>query len=123
MSELKTVEPSGAPPADKPAADEHPVDFNTYLRRCLYVFATALCMIFLMVFASFAPIGGWPVKVTVIIAIACINASVVAGYLMHLLSEKKTIYTLLAFTAFFFAGLIGLTLYAMSDMPMGTVYH
>ena len=39
---------------------------------------------------------------------------------MHLLSEKKMIYTLLAFTVFFFAGLMGLTLYAMQDFPTGT---
>ncbi len=42
---------------------------------------------------------------------------------MHLLSEKKMIYTLLGFTAFFFAGLMGLTIYAMHDMPTGTSFH
>lgn len=123
MSELKMAKPHDSQLVGGLEAHEHPVDFKSYLRRCLYVFLSALCMILLMVFASFAPIGGWPVKVTVIIAIACVNASVVAGYLMHLLSEKKTIYTLLAFTAFFFAGLMGLTVYAMQDMPRGTVYH
>ena len=41
-----------------------------------------------------------------------VNAFLVAGYLMHLLSEKKMIYTVLAFTVFFFAGLMGLTIWA-----------
>ncbi len=36
-------------------------------------------------------------------------------------SEKKTIYAVLAFTAFFFAGLMGLTLWAANDVP--TVMH
>jgi hypothetical protein len=41
---------------------------------------------------------------------------------MHLISEKKMIYTLLAFTAFFFAGLMGLTVWAAQDMPLGTTH-
>jgi hypothetical protein len=36
--------------------------------------------------------------VALILAVACINAFLVAGFLMHLLSEKKLIYTLLGFT-------------------------
>jgi hypothetical protein len=52
-----------------------------------------------------------------------VNAFLVAGFLMHLLSEKKLIYTLLGFTVFFFAGLLGLTLYAMQDFPTGTQMH
>ena len=54
-----------------------------------------------MIGASFLPHFGWPAKVTMILAIACVNAFVVAGFLMHLLSEKKAIYTTLAFTVFF----------------------
>jgi heme/copper-type cytochrome/quinol oxidase subunit 4 len=123
MNESKTAEPRNSQFAGQSASHEHPVDFKSYLRRCACVFAAALCMIFLMVFTSFSPIHSWLVKSAIIIAIACVNAFVVAGYLMHLLSEKKTIYTLLAFTAFFFAGLMGLTIYAMQDMPHGTIYH
>jgi len=42
---------------------------------------------------------------------------------MHLLSEKKMVYTVLAFTVFFFAGLMGLTMWAMHDFPTGTAVH
>ena len=35
-----------------------------------------------------------------ILAVACANAFVVAGFLMHLISEKKMIYTLLASPCF-----------------------
>ncbi len=45
------------------------------------------------------------------------NASLVAGYLMHLISEQKMIYTLLAFTGIFFAGLMGLSIFAAHDVP------
>jgi len=76
-----------------------------------------------MIYASFLPNFGWPAKVAMILTIACVNAIVVAGFLMHLLSEKKMIYTVLSFTAFFVAGLFVLTIYAMNDFPTGTQTH
>ena len=42
---------------------------------------------------------------------------------MHLLSEKKMVYALLAFTVFFFIGLLGLTIWASNDFPPGTAMH
>jgi heme/copper-type cytochrome/quinol oxidase subunit 4 len=104
-------------------ADEHPVDFKSYVWRCIYVFIAVVCTTSLMIIASFLPNYGWPAKVTMILAIACVNALVVAGSLMHLLSEKKAIYTTLAFTVFFFAGLMGLTMWALHDFPTGTQMH
>ena len=59
----------------------------------------------------------------VILIIAVVNAFLVAGYLMHLLSERKLIYTVLGFTAVFFIGLLGLTLAANNGFPPGTVFH
>jgi hypothetical protein len=103
--------------------DEHPVNYNSYVRLCIYVFIAVLCAVALMVWISFLPHYGWPAKVTLILGVACCNAFLVAGFLMHLLSEKKLIYTLLGFTVFFFAGLLGLTLYAMQDFPSGTQMH
>ena len=100
------------------------VDYKSYLRRCLYVFIAVLCATALMIWVSYLPEHySWALKVALILAVACANAFVVAGFLMHLISEKKMIYTLLAFTVFFFAGLKGLTLYAMHDFPSGTQMH
>jgi caa(3)-type oxidase subunit IV len=103
-------------------SESHSVDFKTYLRRCVYVFIAVICTTSLMIYASFLPNFGWTAKVTMILAIACVNAFVVAGFLMHLLSEKKMIYTVLSFTVFFFIGLMGLTLWAMHDFPAGTTH-
>jgi hypothetical protein len=47
----------------------------------------------------------------------------VAGYFMHLVSERKMVYGLLACTAIFFTGLMFLTLWALSDFPSFTVTH
>ena len=104
-------------------SESHPVDFNSYVRRCVFIFTAVVCAVSLMIWVSFLPHYGWPVKAGLILCVACGNAFLVAGFLMHLLSEKKLIYTLLAFTGFFFAGLMGLTIYAMHDMPAGTSFH
>jgi len=123
MSELKTAQQHNAPLTGESASHDHAVDLNSSIRRCAFVFIAVLCATALMITASFAPIGGWTIKVTAILAIASVNAFVVAGFLMHLLTEKKMIYTLLAFTLFFFVGLGGLTIWAMHDMPHGTQFH
>lgn len=58
--------------------------------------------------------------IAIALVIATTKASLVAGFFMHLSSEKKSIYTVLAITVFFFAGLMGLTIWAMHDYPEGT---
>jgi heme/copper-type cytochrome/quinol oxidase subunit 4 len=123
MSELKTAQPHNAPFVGESELHGHAVDYRSYLRRCLYVFIAVLCTTALMIWISFLPHYGWPMKAGLILCVACVNAFLVAGFLMHLLSEKKMIYTLLGFVAVFFAGLMGLTIYAMQDMPAGTVFH
>jgi hypothetical protein len=124
MSELKTAEPHDAPLTGPAEADEHPVDFNSYVRRCIYIFIAILCATSLMIWISFLPEHySWAAKVGMILAVAAANAFVVAGFLMHLISEKKMIYTVLGFTVFFVIGLFGLTLYAMKDFPAGTTFH
>jgi caa(3)-type oxidase subunit IV len=102
---------------------EQPVNLKSYIRLCAVVFVVVLCTTALMIYASFLPHFGWPAKVTMILAIAVVNAFLVAGYLMHLLSEKKMVYTVLIFTVIFFIGLMGLTMFAMNDFPPGTATH
>jgi hypothetical protein len=105
-------------------SESHPVDFKSYLNRCIYIFIGVLCAVSLMIFISYLPPHyTWAEKVAMILCVASVNAFLVAGFLMHLLSEKKLIYTVLGFTVFFFAGLMGLTLYAMNDFPVGTKMH
>ena len=53
------------------------------------------------------------VNVAVALFIATVKAFLVAGYFMHLISEKKMIYGILVATVFFFAGLMFLTVWAM----------
>jgi hypothetical protein len=125
MSELKTAKQPNAPLAADSPLHGHPVDFNGYLRRCAFVFAAVLIAVGLMIWASFLPEArySWSLKTAIILVIAAGNAFIVAGFLMHLLSERKMIYTILGFTVSFVIGLFGLTIYAMHDFPIGTQMH
>lgn len=103
---------------------EKPVSLQGYYRLCAVVFLVVVCTTSAMIATSFSHIGeGWTLKVAIILTIAAVNAFLVAGYLMHLLSEKKLIYTVLAFTVFFFIGLMGLTVWAAHAFPPGTATH
>jgi FtsH-binding integral membrane protein len=123
MSELKTAKQHNAPLTGESQSHEHPVNFENYLRRCVFIFIAILCATSLMIWISFLPEHyTWAAKVGMILAVAAANAFVVAGFLMHLISEKKMIYAVLGFTVFFVIGLFALTLYAMNDFPTGTTH-
>ena len=118
MSETKHTDSETAGHAD------HEVSLNGYIATCVRVFIVALIAIGCMIWISFLPgTYSWAFKVALILAVAAANAFMVAGYLMHLLSEKKLVYTVLTFTVFFVIGLAGLTLWAMQDFPVGTAVH
>ena len=105
--------------------DDHPVDFKTYTRRCTIIFGCILIAVGLMIWTSYIPQEhlSWSAKIAIILVIASCNAFIVAGYLMHLLSERKMVYTILGFTVSFVIGLFALTIYAMNDFPKNTVIH
>jgi caa(3)-type oxidase subunit IV len=53
--------------------------------------------------------------VTIALIVATIKGGLVACYFMHLISEKKLIYAVLALTVVFFAALIALPVFTVSD--------
>lgn len=91
--------------------------FKATATRCKVIFVAVACGTLAMVGASYAPLSSRGLKVAAILAVACVNAFLVSGYLMHLLNERKTILTVLAFTAILFIGLMGLSIWAQGDVP------
>ena len=95
-------------------SDSHAHDVKKHVRVYVMVFIAlaALTAVTVMV-ASFEH----SVKLAVAVAlfIAAVKGSLVAGYFMHLISEKKLIITLLIFTAIFFVALLFLPLAALYD--------
>ncbi len=104
--------------------DSHsPEHFSHHVRRYLYVFYALLFGTIVTVLASYIPWGNREINIAVALFIAICKASLVACYFMHLISERKMIYGIMGFTAFFFIGLMFLTLATFSDFPKFTVTH
>jgi len=88
--------------------DHHsPEEIKREVRVYLIVFF-ALSALTAVTVGSFYMLKSYPVSVAigVALAIALVKGSLVAGYFMHLLSEKKLIYAVLVLTVFFFLVLI-----------------
>jgi cytochrome c oxidase subunit IV len=107
----------------QPAAARADEDFKHHVRRYLFVFYALIFGTLVTVAASYIPFGNREINIGVALFIACGKASLVAGYFMHLISERKMIYGIMAFTAFFFFGLMFLTLSAYADFPAHTITH
>jgi cytochrome c oxidase subunit IV len=103
---------------------DHTVDhFSHHVRRYLYVFYALLFGTLITVGASYIQFGHPAVNIGVALVIALGKATLVACYFMHLISERKMIYFIMAFTAVFFMGLMFLTLWTFGDPPWHTVSH
>src|ERR1700756_5388247 len=92
--------------------DDH--DIQKHVKRYLFVFYALIAGTVITVAASYLPISSVALTVAIALFIACIKAFLVAGYFMHLISEKKMIYGILLATVFFFAGLMYLTIWSMN---------
>ncbi len=92
---------------------DHDHDIQASVRRYLIVFGALMAGTILTVLASYIDFGHPSVNIGIALLIASVKAFLVAGYFMHLISERKMIYSLLGVTAFFFAGLMYLTLWSM----------
>lgn len=97
--------------------DLQPADLKQYTKRCFYVFFGVVCGTLTMVAASFAPINHHGLKIALILAIAAVNATLVATFLMHIVSEKRFVVMVLGLTAFLFLALMALSSIAHFDLP------
>jgi len=74
----------------------------------------------LTVWAAFINFGSREINIIAALVIASTKRFLVAGFFMHLISEKKLIYSIMACTVFFFAALMFLTLHSMTP---GSIVH
>lgn len=94
-----------------------PHDVSKDVRKYIGVFVALLVGTIVTVLASYIHFGSIKMNIAIALFIACIKAGLVAGYFMHLLSERKAIYAILIATVFFFIGLMALTVSAHFDIP------
>jgi cytochrome c oxidase subunit 4 len=86
-------------------SEDHAVDIQKHVRTYLLVFAAlaVLTVVTVAVYWVHLPVAG---AIAVALLIATVKGSLVACYFMHLISEKKLIYLVLAITAAFFVVLL-----------------
>ena len=93
---------------------DHAVDIDRHVRIYITVFVALMVLTIVTVAISRLHLSV-PVAVTVAMVVAIIKGSLVACYFMHLISEKKLIYAVLAVTAFFFVALMTLPSFTVHD--------
>jgi cytochrome c oxidase subunit IV len=83
----------------------HAVDIDRQVRGYMVVFVTLLALTAVTVGVSYLHLEVHE-AVLVALTIACFKASLVALYFMHLISEQRVIFIVLAFTVAFFLVLL-----------------
>ncbi len=94
--------------------DAHSVaEAKKHMRTYAIVGVALIIGTILTVWASFINFGSREINIVAALLIASTKGFLVAGFFMHLISEKKLIYSLLGCTVFFFAALMYLTVLSM----------
>ena len=82
------------------------------VRRHVAIFVALIIFTFITVGASYVHIESTKATVAFALAVSLVEAFLVAGFMMHLYGEKKTIHVILVATIFFFAALMYLVVWA-----------
>ena len=89
--------------------DNHAVDIDKHVRAYMIVFASLMVLTIVTVAIAFLDLPVWA-AIGVALFVATIKGSLVACFFMHLISEKKLIYSVLILTVAFFFVLLTLPL-------------
>ena len=104
--------------ADHGGHDDH--DVAAHLKTYTAVFVALLIGTVITVSMYYVHFESMALTIAIALFIASIKSFLVAGYFMHLLSERKMIYSILATTMVFFFALGTLTIWGSGDKPTGT---
>jgi cytochrome c oxidase subunit 4 len=93
---------------------DHAVDIDKHVKVYITVFVALMVLTVVTVAISrfHFPV---PIAVTIALIVAIVKGSLVACYFMHLISEKKLIYAVLALTGAFFVALLALPIFTHAD--------
>lgn len=93
---------------------DHVVDIDKHVRVYITVFVALMVLTMITVAVSYLHLSV-PMAVTVALLVATVKGSLVACYFMHLISEKKLIYAVMALTVAFFFVLLALPVLTHSN--------
>lgn len=91
-----------------------PADIDKHVRVYIIVFVALLALTLVTVAVSYLDFST-PTAIAVAVFIATVKGSLVAGYFMHLISEKRLVVAVLVLTAFFFIALLALPVLTHSN--------
>ena len=93
---------------------DHAADIDRHVRVYITVFIALMVLTIVTVAISrfHLPVH---IAVTIALLVAIVKGSLVAGYFMHLVSEKKLIYAVLLVTVAFFIALMALPVLTVRD--------
>src|SRR5580765_4603870 len=93
---------------------DHAADIDRHVRIYITVFVALMVLTIVTVAISrlHLPVH---LAVTIALIVATVKGSLVACYFMHLISEKKLIYAVLALTGVFFIALLALPVVTVHD--------
>ncbi len=104
--------------SDHGATTDHaahdPAEIDKHVRVYITVFVALMALTVITVAVSYLDLST-PMAVSVALFIATIKGALVAGYFMHLFTEKKLITAVLALTVAFFVVLLALPILTHSD--------
>ncbi len=93
---------------------EHAADIDRHVRVYITVFVALMALTIVTVAISYLHLPT-AMAITVALFVATVKGTLVAGYFMHLISEKKLIYAVLILTAVFFVALMALPVVTHSN--------
>jgi cytochrome c oxidase subunit 4 len=79
----------------------HEIDVDHHVRSYILVFVALLALTLVTVAVSYLDLPTGP-AIALALVVAAVKGALVAGYFMHLVSERKLIYWVLAVTVVFF---------------------
>lgn len=113
---------SPSPSHSHAPAHAHSHDISKHVKIYIAVFVALLVGTVVTVWLNYMHFDSITLTVSIALFVATVKAFLVAGFFMHLISEKKAIYAILLSTFFFFAALMYLLVWSRGEIPMGTRY-
>ena len=96
------------------AAIDHAAEIDKHVRVYITVFVALMALTIITVAVSYLDLPP-AIAIAVALFVATIKGTLVAGYFMHLISEKKLIYAVLVITVIKFAVLLALPAFTHND--------
>ena len=104
-------------------SDDHSHEaIKKHVRTYIVIFVALLVGTLVTVGLNSLDFARFWVTVSIALFVATIKAALVAGFFMHLISEKKAVYAVLVTTVCFFAAMMYLTVWGRFQVPRGSEF-